>query len=184
MQRSGTEGDAVEPGLEAASYTLHSPDSRLTVTVYCGQPAYIYVIHDGLTEGEIDAILIATAMITSCRCVLGNPRYRLRRTPKARTLCEMVPSISARRTYRFCPIHHSSFFMNQLPWHPSWIPNKADGSYNSWNKTRVSTRRRTCPSTLHKCKLSSRKFVSFRPKNSLKSKTLSTFYVNGMKSVF
>ena len=43
---------------QAVNYTLHSGDGRVQVTVHPGCPAYVYVTHDGLTEGEIDAALL------------------------------------------------------------------------------------------------------------------------------
>jgi hypothetical protein len=61
MERCEKDGDAIGRGPGAASYTLHSPDGRLTVTVYRGRPTYLYVTHDGLTEGEVDAALLALA---------------------------------------------------------------------------------------------------------------------------
>ena len=41
--------------------------------------------------------LIAVAIATCCKCVFSKPRYRVRRMPNARTPCESVPSIPARR---------------------------------------------------------------------------------------
>jgi len=49
------------------------------------------------THAMMRRTLMATAVITCCRWVLANPRYRLRRAPKARTLWEIVLSIPARR---------------------------------------------------------------------------------------
>ncbi len=44
--------------LRTAPYTLYTADGRVTVTVHPGLPAYAYVTHDGLTEGEVDATLL------------------------------------------------------------------------------------------------------------------------------
>jgi hypothetical protein len=68
MQRSGKEGDVIGRGPGAASYTLHSPDGRLTVAVYRGRPTYLYVTHDGLTEDEVDAALLALAEYLPAPC--------------------------------------------------------------------------------------------------------------------
>ena len=43
--------------------------------------------------------LRATAVSRCCRCVLANPRYRVRRRPLRRMACVCVPSIPARRAY-------------------------------------------------------------------------------------
>jgi len=42
----------------AQSYTLSAADGRMKVTVLPGPPAYVYVTHDGLTEGDIDVALL------------------------------------------------------------------------------------------------------------------------------
>ena len=46
---------------QARVYTLHSPDKRVQVTVHASRPAYVYVTHHGLTEGEVDAALMKMA---------------------------------------------------------------------------------------------------------------------------
>src|SRR5215470_16994898 len=43
------------------------------------------------------SILMAAAIATCCRWVFAVPQYRVRRRPKARTPCERVPSMPARR---------------------------------------------------------------------------------------
>lgn len=49
-------------------------DQRAVVTVYPGPPAYVYVTHDGLTEGEIDAVLLELSWrIPSPCCVIVLP---------------------------------------------------------------------------------------------------------------
>ena len=50
-------------------------------------------------QAVIRTRLIAHAVTTCCRCALGAPRYRHRRSPNARTPCERVPSIPARMAY-------------------------------------------------------------------------------------
>src|SRR5919198_936598 len=45
------------------------------------------------------SILIAAAIATCCTWVFARPPYRVRRSPKARTPCERVPSIPARCAY-------------------------------------------------------------------------------------
>lgn len=59
----------------ATPYTLTTKDNRAAVTVYPGPPAYVYVTQDGLTEGEVDAILLELSWcIPSPCCVVILPR--------------------------------------------------------------------------------------------------------------
>ena len=76
---------------QAMSYTLHSGDGRVHATVHRGSPAYVYIIHDGLTEGEIDAALLelAAQMPAPCWVIVlptfgsvGNDLGSLRDEPK------------------------------------------------------------------------------------------------------
>lgn len=54
---------------------LCSPDTRIRVTVYPGCPAYIYVTHDNLTEGEVEAALLAmTEQIPAPCCLVILPQ--------------------------------------------------------------------------------------------------------------
>ena len=59
---------------QTMAYTLRSADLRLQVTVYPDRPAYVYVTHEGLTEGEVDAALLelATQIPAPC-CVVVLP---------------------------------------------------------------------------------------------------------------
>jgi hypothetical protein len=58
----------------AATYTFITKDNRAAVTVYPGPPAYVYVAHDGLTEEEIDAVLLELSWrIPSPCCVIMLP---------------------------------------------------------------------------------------------------------------
>jgi hypothetical protein len=58
----------------AAPYPLSSFDSRVYVTVYPGRPAYLYVMQDGVSEGEIDAVLLdLAAQIPAPCCVVMVP---------------------------------------------------------------------------------------------------------------
>ena len=59
----------------ATPYTLTTKDNRAAVTVYPGPPAYVYVTHDGLTEGEVDAVLLELSWcIPSPCCVVILPQ--------------------------------------------------------------------------------------------------------------
>lgn len=58
----------------ATPYTLTTKDRRAVVTVYPGPPAYVYVTQSGLTEEEVDAILLELSWsIPSPCCVLTLP---------------------------------------------------------------------------------------------------------------
>jgi len=58
----------------ATPYPLSSFDGRVHVTVYPGRPAYLYVTHDGVSEGEIDAVLLdLAAQIPAPSCVVMVP---------------------------------------------------------------------------------------------------------------
>lgn len=60
----------------ATPYTLTTKDNRAMVTVYPGPPTYVHVAHDGLTEGEIDAVLLEFSWcIPSPCCVVMLPRH-------------------------------------------------------------------------------------------------------------
>jgi hypothetical protein len=55
-------------------YPLASFDSRVHVTVHPGRPAYLYVTYDGVSEGEIDAVLLdLAAQIPAPSCVVMIP---------------------------------------------------------------------------------------------------------------
>ena len=57
-------------------YTLSAADGRMRVTVYPGSPTYVYVTHDGLTEGDIDAALLElTWHIPAPCCVIVLPQH-------------------------------------------------------------------------------------------------------------
>ncbi len=62
--------EPLEQQWSAASHTLHSVDGRMTVTVYPGCPAYILVMHDGLTEGAVDAALMDMAEHLPAPCYM------------------------------------------------------------------------------------------------------------------
>lgn len=63
-------------GPRATPYTLCTADERVTVTVYPGPPAYVYVTHDGVSEGEVDALLLELAWsIPSPCCVVMLPQW-------------------------------------------------------------------------------------------------------------
>jgi hypothetical protein len=49
-----------------------------------------------LSQAIMRSTLMAAAVAMCCQGVLANPRYRVRRRPKARTPCERVPSMPAR----------------------------------------------------------------------------------------
>jgi hypothetical protein len=56
-------------------YRLCSSDSRVIATVYPGCPAYIYVTHDNLTDGEVDAALLTmTEQIPAPCCLVILPQ--------------------------------------------------------------------------------------------------------------
>ena len=56
-------------------YTLSAADGRMQVTVLPGPPAYVYVTHDGLTEGDVDAALMElTWHIPAPCCVIVLPQ--------------------------------------------------------------------------------------------------------------
>ena len=58
----------------ATPYLLPSPDGRVHVTVYPGRPAYLYVTHDDVSEGEMDAVLLElAAQIPAPCCVVMIP---------------------------------------------------------------------------------------------------------------
>jgi hypothetical protein len=58
----------------APTSTFMTKDHRAVVNVYPGPPAYVYVAHDGLTEGEIDAILLELSeRIPSPCCIIALP---------------------------------------------------------------------------------------------------------------
>ena len=58
----------------ATPYPLSSFDGRVHITVYPGCPAYLCVTHDEVSEGEIDAVLLALATrIPAPCCVVMNP---------------------------------------------------------------------------------------------------------------
>ena len=61
---------------QARAYALHSSDERVHVTVHVGRPTYVYVTHDGLTEGEVDATLMdMAAQIPAPCCVIVLPTF-------------------------------------------------------------------------------------------------------------
>ena len=47
----------------ATPYLLSSADGRVHVTVYPGRPAYLWVTHAEVSEGEFDAVLLELAML-------------------------------------------------------------------------------------------------------------------------
>ena len=50
----------------------------MRVTVYPGSPTYVYVTHDGLTEGDVDAALLElTWHIPAPCCVVVLPQHEL-----------------------------------------------------------------------------------------------------------
>src|SRR5713101_319244 len=55
------------------------------------------------SHATMRSILIAAAVATCCKWVLAKPQYRVRRSPKARTPCERVPSMPARCAYCALP---------------------------------------------------------------------------------
>jgi hypothetical protein len=66
-------------------YLLHSPDGRATIVVHSGPPATAHVIHDNLTEAEIDIALMALSRrIPAPCCVIAWPRWW-----SASVLCEL-----------------------------------------------------------------------------------------------
>ena len=63
-------------------YTFSAAAGRMRVTVFPGPPAYIYVTHDGLTEGDIDvALLELTWHIPAPCCVIVLPQLEGREVP-------------------------------------------------------------------------------------------------------
>ena len=57
-------------------YTLSAAHGRVRVTVCPGPPAYVYVTHDGVTEGDIDsALLELTWYIPAPCCVIVLPQH-------------------------------------------------------------------------------------------------------------
>ena len=56
-----------QPGM---AYALHSQDGRVHVTLHSGRPTYVYVTHDGLTEGEVDAALMEMAAQIPSPCLV------------------------------------------------------------------------------------------------------------------
>ena len=63
-------------------YTFSAAAGRMRVTVFPGPPAYIYVTHDGLTEGDIDvALLELTWHIPAPCCVIVLPQHGGRDVP-------------------------------------------------------------------------------------------------------
>jgi len=58
------------------SYNLSTTDGHMRVTVQPGPPAYVYVTHEGLTEGEVDAGLSELSWhIPAPCCVIVLPRH-------------------------------------------------------------------------------------------------------------
>lgn len=56
------------------SYSLRSLDGRVVATVRPGRPTYVYVTHDNISEGEIDAALMDMAVhIPAPSCVIVVP---------------------------------------------------------------------------------------------------------------
>jgi hypothetical protein len=63
-------------------YTLSAADGHMRVTVFPGPPAYIYVTHDGLPEGDIDVALLELAWhIPDPCCVIVLPQHGGREVP-------------------------------------------------------------------------------------------------------
>ena len=52
----------------ATPYLLSSADGRVHVTVYPGRPAYLWVTHAEVSEGEFDAVLLELAMQVPAPC--------------------------------------------------------------------------------------------------------------------
>jgi hypothetical protein len=63
-------------------YTFSAADGHMRATVFPGSPAYVYVTHDGLTEGDIDvALLELTWHIPAPCCVIVLPQLGGRDVP-------------------------------------------------------------------------------------------------------
>lgn len=50
--------------------TLSAADRRVSVTIHPGLPARVEVMHDGLTEAEVEAVLMDMAVEIPSPCVL------------------------------------------------------------------------------------------------------------------
>jgi hypothetical protein len=53
-----------------APRTLYAADRRVSITIHPGLPARVEVMHDGLTEAEVEAMLMETAAEIPTPCVL------------------------------------------------------------------------------------------------------------------
>ena len=63
-------------------HTFSAADGRMRVTVLPGPPTYVYITHDGLTEGDIDvALLELTWHIPAPCCVIVLPQHGGRGMP-------------------------------------------------------------------------------------------------------
>jgi len=70
MGRTLTEAEAPREQRQNASRTLHSADRRVSVTIHPGLPARVEVVHKGLPEAEMEAVLMALAAEIPSPCVL------------------------------------------------------------------------------------------------------------------
>ena len=74
MQRMDSPYAAAQRLRDVTPYTLMTKDTRAAVTVYPGPPAYVYVTQNGLTDEEVEAILLELSWsIPSPCCVLVLP---------------------------------------------------------------------------------------------------------------
>ncbi len=55
---------------QSASRILYSADRRVSVTIHAGLPAQVDVVHDGLTEAEVEAVLMDMAAEIPSPCML------------------------------------------------------------------------------------------------------------------
>ena len=63
-------------------YTFSAAEGRMQVTVFPGPPAYVYVTHAGLTDGDVDvALLELTWHIPAPGCVIVLPQPGGRHVP-------------------------------------------------------------------------------------------------------
>ena len=75
MRRIDALNAPAQRGRTATPYTLTTKDERAMVTVYPGPPAYVYVTQNGLTEGEVDAVLLElSCCIPSPCCIVILPQ--------------------------------------------------------------------------------------------------------------
>ena len=74
MRRIDSLNVPAQCGWTAMPYILTAKDERAMVTMYPGLPTYVYVTQNGLTEGEVDAVLLELSWgIPSPCCVVLLP---------------------------------------------------------------------------------------------------------------